>query len=110
MLKEYFKVNELSLLFVSEGKEELKEHLIDELDYILLPKEGWEKIVESYGITEGQVQILLFSNKYCSYIKIISSLKTCIFIINLKILSKKHLGKWKFCEEWHWLLFYHTIA
>lgn len=58
MLKEYFKVNELSLLFVSEGKEELKEHLIDELDYILLPKEGWEKIVESYGITEGQVQIL----------------------------------------------------
>lgn len=55
MSKEYFKVNELSLLFVSEGKEELKEHLIDELDYILLPKEGWEKIVESYGITEGQV-------------------------------------------------------
>lgn len=110
MLKEYFKVNELSLLFVAEGKEELKEHLIDELDYILLPKEGWEIIVESYGITEGQVQILLFSNKYCSYIKIISSLKTCIFIINLKILSKKHLGKWYFCEEWHWLLFYHTIA
>lgn len=62
-------MNELSLLFVAEGKEELKEHLIDELDYILLPKEGWEKIVESYGITEGQVQILLFSNKYCSYIK-----------------------------------------
>lgn len=51
-------MNELSLLFVAEGKEELKEHLIDELDYILLPKEGWEKIVESYGITEGQVQIL----------------------------------------------------
>lgn len=53
MLKEYFKVNELSFLFVVEGKEELKEYFIDELDYILFLKEGWEKIVESYGIIEG---------------------------------------------------------
>lgn len=61
-------MNELSLLFVAEGKEELKDHLIDELDYILLPKEGWEKIVESYGITEGQVQIRFSFLTKCLFI------------------------------------------
>ncbi|MBN3271034.1 UBP15 hydrolase, partial [Polyodon spathula] len=32
----------------------LKEHLIDELDYILVPTEGWNKLVSWYGLTENQ--------------------------------------------------------
>lgn len=36
----------------------IKEHLIDELDYILVPTEGWIKLVSWYGLTEGQEPIL----------------------------------------------------
>ncbi|NP_001338090.1 ubiquitin carboxyl-terminal hydrolase 15 isoform 6 [Homo sapiens] len=35
----------------------LKEHLIDELDYILLPTEGWNKLVSWYTLMEGQEPI-----------------------------------------------------
>uniref|UniRef100_A0A665WTG8 Ubiquitin carboxyl-terminal hydrolase n=1 Tax=Echeneis naucrates TaxID=173247 RepID=A0A665WTG8_ECHNA len=35
----------------------IKEHLIDELDYILVPTEGWNKLVSWYGLKEGQEPI-----------------------------------------------------
>ena len=35
----------------------IKEHLIDELDYILVPTEGWNKLVSWYGLTEVQEPI-----------------------------------------------------
>ncbi|GCB66809.1 hypothetical protein scyTo_0010148, partial [Scyliorhinus torazame] len=35
----------------------LKEHLIDELDYILVPTEGWNKLVSWYGLLENQEPI-----------------------------------------------------
>ena len=45
-----------SVVFLTEGtKDQLKEHLIDELDYNLVPAEGWQKLVEWYEIVEGQV-------------------------------------------------------
>uniref|UniRef100_A0AAY4DF02 Ubiquitin carboxyl-terminal hydrolase 15 n=1 Tax=Denticeps clupeoides TaxID=299321 RepID=A0AAY4DF02_9TELE len=35
----------------------IKEHLIDELDYVLVPTEGWNKLVSWYGLTDGQEPI-----------------------------------------------------
>lgn len=35
----------------------IKEHLIDELDYILVPTEGWNKLLSWYGLTENQEPI-----------------------------------------------------
>ncbi|KAL6490639.1 hypothetical protein MHYP_G00009840 [Metynnis hypsauchen] len=35
----------------------IKNHLIDELDYILLPTEGWYKLISWYGLAEGQKPI-----------------------------------------------------
>ncbi|XP_051747398.1 ubiquitin carboxyl-terminal hydrolase 15 isoform X5 [Ctenopharyngodon idella] len=35
----------------------IREHLIDELDYILLPADGWSRLVSWYGLTEGQEPI-----------------------------------------------------
>jgi len=32
----------------------IREHLIDELDYILLPAAGWNKLLSWYGLREGQ--------------------------------------------------------
>ncbi|MGH0162009.1 UNVERIFIED_CONTAM: hypothetical protein FKN15_042278 [Acipenser sinensis] len=41
-------------LNVDGDSQSLKEHLIDELDYILIPTEGWTKLVSWYGLTENQ--------------------------------------------------------
>lgn len=51
---------------LTEGsKEELKEHLIEELDYVLVPEEAWNKLHSCYGLHEGQVIIgPLFTSKY----------------------------------------------
>ncbi|KAK0154158.1 Ubiquitin carboxyl-terminal hydrolase 15 [Merluccius polli] len=35
----------------------IKEHLIDELDYILVPTEGWNKLLSWYSLTENQEPI-----------------------------------------------------
>ncbi len=36
---------------------DIREHLIENMDYQLLPSEAWEKIVEMFGIAEGQKPI-----------------------------------------------------
>ena len=41
------------------GKEkEIREHMIDELDYQLLPEEAWKVLVEAFGTTPGQEPII----------------------------------------------------
>ena len=35
----------------------IKEHLIDELDYILIPTEGWNKLLSWYGLKDNQEPI-----------------------------------------------------
>lgn len=35
----------------------IREHLIDELDYILLPADGWRRLESWYGLSEGQEPI-----------------------------------------------------
>jgi hypothetical protein len=43
-----------------EGTQKLKEHLIDDLDYGLIPDEGWNKLYSWYGMLEGQVCYLFY--------------------------------------------------
>lgn len=43
--------------FVDWDTLDIKEHLIDELDYILVPTEGWKKLVSWYGLKNGQEPI-----------------------------------------------------
>lgn len=50
-----FSQNEI--FFTDGDSQSLKEHLIDELDYILLPTEGWNKLVSWYTLMEGQEPI-----------------------------------------------------
>lgn len=50
----------------------LKEHLIDELDYVLMPTEAWNKLVSWYGCLEGQKPI----------IRKVTPLPFCTFICN----------------------------
>jgi hypothetical protein len=41
----------------SEGTKKLKPNLTDELDFTLVPKAAWERLVCWYGLAEGQVCI-----------------------------------------------------
>ncbi|XP_053390830.1 uncharacterized protein LOC123544465 [Mercenaria mercenaria] len=42
---------------LQEGTVKLEMHLIDDLDYQLVPEEGWNKLLSWYGILEGQEPI-----------------------------------------------------
>ncbi|XP_035238511.1 ubiquitin carboxyl-terminal hydrolase 4-like [Anguilla rostrata] len=45
-------------LFSDQESQSLKEHLIDELDYVLMPTEAWNKLVSWYGCLQGQRPIV----------------------------------------------------
>uniref|UniRef100_A0A8C6PAL8 Ubiquitin carboxyl-terminal hydrolase n=1 Tax=Nothobranchius furzeri TaxID=105023 RepID=A0A8C6PAL8_NOTFU len=45
-------------LFSDQDTQALKEHLIDELDYVLVPTEAWNKLVSWYSCLEGQKPIV----------------------------------------------------
>ncbi|XP_056131407.1 ubiquitin carboxyl-terminal hydrolase 4 isoform X2 [Lampris incognitus] len=45
-------------LFSDHETQVLKEHLIDELDYVLVPTEAWNDLVSWYGCLEGQRPIV----------------------------------------------------
>lgn len=42
---------------VDNGEQRLKEHLLDEMDYKLLPEDIWHYLVSIYGLMEGQEAI-----------------------------------------------------
>ena len=44
--------------FSDPESQTLKEHLIDELDYVLVPAEAWNKLLNWYGCVEGQQPIV----------------------------------------------------
>ncbi|XP_056001735.1 ubiquitin carboxyl-terminal hydrolase 15-like [Ostrea edulis] len=69
---------------------ELKEHLIDELDYILLPKEGWEKIVQWYGIAEGQTPI---ERKVIEQGMFVKHCKVEVYLMDVKLCENSNLAE-----------------
>lgn len=56
-------------LLKDQETQALKEHLIDELDYVLVPTEAWNKLVSWYGCLDGQRpivrKVLLFTVFFC---------------------------------------------
>ena len=43
---------------------DLREHMIDELDYVLVPEEAWEIMLKKFGMQEGQSPV---ARKVSSY-------------------------------------------
>ncbi|XP_046879026.1 ubiquitin carboxyl-terminal hydrolase 15-like isoform X2 [Hypomesus transpacificus] len=60
----------------------IKEHLIDELDYILVPTEGWNKLVSWYGLSEGQEAI---SRKVVEQGMFVKHCKVEVYLTELKL-------------------------
>ncbi|CAF96182.1 unnamed protein product [Tetraodon nigroviridis] len=66
----------------------IKEHLIDELDYILVPTEGWVKLVSWYGLTEGQESIarkVMLNTVWLSVIDVITPINAIFLACTLHV-------------------------
>uniref|UniRef100_A0A8C7ZHU5 Ubiquitin carboxyl-terminal hydrolase n=1 Tax=Oryzias sinensis TaxID=183150 RepID=A0A8C7ZHU5_9TELE len=66
----------------------LKEHLIDELDYILVPTEGWNKLVSWYGLTEGQEPI---ARKVVEQGMFVKHCKVEVYLTELKLCEDSNM-------------------
>uniref|UniRef100_A0A674DNA4 Ubiquitin carboxyl-terminal hydrolase 15 n=1 Tax=Salmo trutta TaxID=8032 RepID=A0A674DNA4_SALTR len=60
----------------------IKEHLIDELDYVLIPTEGWNKLVSWYALMEGHEPI---SRKVVEQGMFVKHCKVEVYLTELKL-------------------------
>ncbi|EHA99649.1 Ubiquitin carboxyl-terminal hydrolase 15 [Heterocephalus glaber] len=67
----------------------LKEHLIDELDYILLPTEGWNKLVSWYTLMEGQEPI---ARKVVEQGMFVKHCKVEVYLTELKLCENGNMN------------------
>lgn len=85
--------------FLDDGSGEIKDHLIDELDYVLLPEEAWELLVKWYGLMEGQQVIARKVVEYGMFVKH-CKVGICLFITF-------NVPCWTFIPCFlHWVNFY----
>uniref|UniRef100_A0A8B9GCK2 Ubiquitin carboxyl-terminal hydrolase n=1 Tax=Amazona collaria TaxID=241587 RepID=A0A8B9GCK2_9PSIT len=69
-------------LFGDPETQSLKEHLIDELDYVLVPAEAWNKLVMWYGCMDGQQPIV---RKVVEYGLFVKHYKVEVYLLELKL-------------------------
>ncbi|KAK3578660.1 hypothetical protein CHS0354_002964 [Potamilus streckersoni] len=65
----------------------LKEHMIDDIDYILVPEEAWNKLVGWYGLTEGQEPI---ARKVIQHGLFVRNCKVEVYYLDLKLCENSH--------------------
>ncbi|XP_038628171.1 ubiquitin carboxyl-terminal hydrolase 4 isoform X1 [Tachyglossus aculeatus] len=69
-------------LFSDPENQILKDHLIDELDYVLVPAEAWNKLVNWYGCIEGQQPIV---RKVVEHGLFVKHCKVEVYLLELKL-------------------------
>ncbi|XP_046852979.1 ubiquitin carboxyl-terminal hydrolase 4-like [Xenia sp. Carnegie-2017] len=79
-------------LFQDNNFQKLKKHLIDELDYALLPTKAWEKLASWYGICEGQTPIARQVVEHGMFVK---HCKVEVYLVELRLCQYKDLEDWK---------------
>ncbi|XP_035640682.1 ubiquitin carboxyl-terminal hydrolase 15-like [Oncorhynchus keta] len=67
----------------------IKEHLIDDLDYILIPPEGWNKLVSWYALMEGHEAI---SRKVVEQGMFVKHCKVEVYLTELKLCEDGNIG------------------
>ena len=65
----FINYNDTSLSLADKNCETLKDHLMEELDYILLPQAAWHKLVVWYGLSKGSRPIPRQVIEYGLYMK-----------------------------------------
>ncbi|XP_004451955.1 ubiquitin carboxyl-terminal hydrolase 4 isoform X2 [Dasypus novemcinctus] len=69
-------------LFSDPESQTLKEHLLDELDYVLVPTEAWNKLLNWYGCVEGQQPIV---RKVVEHGLFVKHCKVEVYLLELKL-------------------------
>ncbi|XP_006630766.2 ubiquitin carboxyl-terminal hydrolase 4 [Lepisosteus oculatus] len=69
-------------LFSDHETQTIKEHLIDELDYVLVPTEAWNKLLSWYGCVEGQQPII---RKVVEHGMFVKHCKVEVYLLELKL-------------------------
>ncbi|XP_069592061.1 ubiquitin carboxyl-terminal hydrolase 4 [Ranitomeya imitator] len=75
-------------LFADPDTQALKEHLIDELDYVLVPTEAWGKLMCWYGSVPGQQPIV---RKVVEHGMFVKHCKVEVYLIELKLCENSDL-------------------
>ncbi|XP_042195370.1 ubiquitin carboxyl-terminal hydrolase 4 isoform X3 [Callorhinchus milii] len=76
-------------LFADVESQALKEHLIDELDYVLVPTEAWNKMVSWYGCVEGQETI---ERKVVEHGMFVKHCKVEVYLLELKLCENNNMN------------------
>uniref|UniRef100_A0AAR2JDE9 Ubiquitin carboxyl-terminal hydrolase n=1 Tax=Pygocentrus nattereri TaxID=42514 RepID=A0AAR2JDE9_PYGNA len=75
-------------LFSDQETQALKEHLIDELDYVLVPTEAWLKLVSWYGCLEGQRPIV---RKVVEHGMFVKHCKVEVYLLELNLCENDNM-------------------
>ncbi|XP_041747245.2 ubiquitin carboxyl-terminal hydrolase 4 [Coregonus clupeaformis] len=75
-------------LFSYHDTQILKEHLIDELDYVLVPTEAWNKFVSWYGCLEGQRPI---ARKVVEHGMFVKHCKVEVYLLELNLCENDNM-------------------
>uniref|UniRef100_A0AAX7VZS2 Ubiquitin carboxyl-terminal hydrolase n=1 Tax=Astatotilapia calliptera TaxID=8154 RepID=A0AAX7VZS2_ASTCA len=75
-------------LFSDHETQALKEHLIDELDYVLVPTEAWNKLVSWYGCLEGQRPIV---RKVSAWTGLPNHCKVEVYLLELNLCENDNM-------------------
>uniref|UniRef100_A0A3P8R1P2 Ubiquitin carboxyl-terminal hydrolase n=1 Tax=Astatotilapia calliptera TaxID=8154 RepID=A0A3P8R1P2_ASTCA len=75
-------------LFSDHETQALKEHLIDELDYVLVPTEAWNKLVSWYGCLEGQRPIV---RKVVEHGMFVKHCKVEVYLLELNLCENDNM-------------------
>ncbi|XP_078399300.1 ubiquitin carboxyl-terminal hydrolase 4 isoform X1 [Cetorhinus maximus] len=75
-------------LFAEVESQVLKEHLIDELDYVLVPTEAWNKLVNWYACVVGQEPIV---RKVVEHGMFVKHCKVEVYLLELKLCENNNM-------------------
>ncbi|XP_041047706.1 ubiquitin carboxyl-terminal hydrolase 4 isoform X2 [Carcharodon carcharias] len=75
-------------LFAEVESQVLKEHLIDELDYVLVPIEAWNKLVNWYACVVGQEPIV---RKVVEHGMFVKHCKVEVYLLELKLCENNNM-------------------
>uniref|UniRef100_A0A3Q3XIA1 Ubiquitin carboxyl-terminal hydrolase n=1 Tax=Mola mola TaxID=94237 RepID=A0A3Q3XIA1_MOLML len=75
-------------LFSDQETQALKEHLIDELDYVLVPTEAWNKLVSWYSCLDGQRPIV---RKVVEHGMFVKHCKVEVYLLELNLCENDHM-------------------
>lgn len=77
-----------TLLLKDDKSGEIKDHLIDELDYVLVPQEAWDLLSSWYGTANGQQPI---ARKVVEYGMFVKHCKVEVYLMEFKLCQNSDL-------------------